>query len=57
MYPRYLEGQVRNLVTIPTELSRLQFHKQVLHNLHLTNINLSKPTGHVMHQQLNIQQL
>jgi len=28
-----------------------------VHSLHFNDINLLKPTGHVMHQQFNIQQL
>ena len=42
--------------TVKLEESLLQVVK-TMRNLHFIRFNLLKPTGHVMHQQFNIQQL
>jgi hypothetical protein len=34
-----------------------KFAQRHLHELHVQTVNLVKPTGYVMHQQFNIQQL
>jgi len=43
-------------VAICSEI-RTKHWTQDEHHVEFLNVNLSKPTGHVMHQQFNIQQL
>ena len=43
-------------VTLCSEI-RTKHSKQSEHHVEFLNVNLLKPTGHVTHQQFNIQQL
>ena len=42
---------------LPPIISLDQFSSPHMSTVHFDSINLLKPTGHVMHQQFNIQQL